>query len=41
MSQVDPIVRRPRRNRKSEAIRAMVEETQVTAGDLIFSIVFD
>lgn len=38
MSQVDPIVQRPRRNRKSEAIRAMVEETQVTTRDLIFPL---
>jgi porphobilinogen synthase len=30
--------RRPRRNRKSEAIRAMVEETSVTVSDLIFPI---
>lgn len=30
--------RRPRRNRKSEAIRAMVEETRVTADDLIFPL---
>lgn len=30
--------RRPRRNRKSAAIRAMVEETQVFASDLIFPI---
>jgi porphobilinogen synthase len=30
--------RRPRRNRKSEAIRLMVEETQVTASDLIFPL---
>jgi porphobilinogen synthase len=29
---------RPRRNRKSEAIRAMVEETQVTPKDLIFPL---
>jgi porphobilinogen synthase len=31
-------VRRPRRNRKSEAIRAMVEETRVTTDDLIFPL---
>jgi porphobilinogen synthase len=31
-------IRRPRRNRKSEAIRAMVEETSVTANDLIFPL---
>jgi len=30
--------RRPRRNRKSQAIRAMVEETQVTTHDLIFPL---
>ena len=30
--------RRPRRNRKSQAIRDMVEETQVTANDLIFPV---
>jgi porphobilinogen synthase len=30
--------RRPRRNRKSEAIRAMVEETKVTTDDLIFPL---
>jgi porphobilinogen synthase len=30
--------RRPRRNRKSEAIRAMVEETTVTPNDLIFPL---
>jgi porphobilinogen synthase len=30
--------RRPRRNRKNEAIRLMVEETQVTASDLIFPL---
>lgn len=31
-------LRRPRRNRKSEAIRAMVEETQVSTDDLIFPL---
>jgi porphobilinogen synthase len=31
-------IRRPRRNRKSEAIRAMVEETRVTRDDLIFPL---
>jgi porphobilinogen synthase len=31
-------IRRPRRNRKSEAIRAMVEETKVTTADLIFPL---
>jgi porphobilinogen synthase len=30
--------RRPRRNRKSEAIRAMVEETRVSTDDLIFPL---
>ena len=30
--------RRPRRNRKSETIRAMVEETSVTTNDLIFPL---
>src|SRR5687767_12521394 len=30
--------RRPRRNRKSEAVRAMVQETQVTTNDLIFPL---
>lgn len=30
--------RRPRRNRKSQAIRAMVEETSVTTHDLIFPL---
>lgn len=30
--------RRPRRNRKSEAIRSMVEETQVKTSDLIFPL---
>jgi porphobilinogen synthase len=32
------MLRRPRRNRKSEAIRAMVEETRVTTDDLIFPL---
>jgi porphobilinogen synthase len=32
------ITRRPRRNRKSEGIRAMVEETRVTNDDLIFPL---
>jgi porphobilinogen synthase len=31
-------LRRPRRNRKTAAIRAMVEETQVSTNDLIFPI---
>jgi porphobilinogen synthase len=30
--------RRPRRNRKSEAIRSMIEETQVKTSDLIFPL---
>ena len=30
--------RRPRRNRKSEAIRSMVEETTVTTNDLIYPL---
>src|ERR1043165_1998116 len=30
--------RRPRRNRKSEAIRSMVEETQISVSDLIFPL---
>lgn len=38
MSQEVPMIRRPRRNRKSVAIRAMVEETQVTKRDLIFPL---
>ncbi|HEY0653247.1 MAG TPA: porphobilinogen synthase [Chryseosolibacter sp.] len=33
-----PTIRRPRRNRKSEAIRSMVEETQVKTSDLIFPL---
>jgi porphobilinogen synthase len=32
------MMRRPRRNRKSEAIRAMVEETRVNTDDLIFPL---
>ncbi len=32
------LTQRPRRNRKSEAIRAMVEETKVTTADLIFPL---
>ena len=32
------LTRRPRRNRKSEAIRAMVEETSVSTQDLIFPL---
>src|SRR5689334_19152568 len=34
----DFLSRRPRRNRKSAAIRAMVEETRVSTDDLIFPI---
>ena len=30
--------RRPRRNRKSEAVRNLVEETQVSVKDLIFPL---
>ena len=30
--------RRPRRNRKSEAVRSLIEETQVTNNDLIFPL---
>lgn len=33
-----PIIQRPRRNRKSEAVRAMVEETRVTVDDLIMPL---
>ena len=32
------IIHRPRRNRKSEVVRAMVEETSVTVNDLIFPL---
>jgi porphobilinogen synthase len=32
------IIRRPRRNRKSEVIRSMVEETTVSTNDLIFPL---
>ena len=32
------LTRRPRRNRKNEAIRAMVQETKVTTDDLIFPL---
>jgi porphobilinogen synthase len=38
MSQHSFLLRRPRRNRKSEAIRALVEETKVTTADLIFPL---
>lgn len=38
MSQSSPLIHRPRRNRKSEVIRSMVEETRVTTDDLIFPL---
>lgn len=38
MAQQFFLERRPRRNRKSEAIRALVEETKVTTDDLIFPL---
>jgi porphobilinogen synthase len=38
MSPSSPLIQRPRRNRKSEAIRSMVEETKVTTDDLIFPL---
>ena len=38
MSQHSFFIRRPRRNRKSDAIRAMVEETKVTTDDFIFPL---
>jgi len=38
MSQFQLMNQRPRRNRKSEAIRAMVEETTVSQRDLIFPL---
>ncbi len=38
MSQIPPMMQRPRRNRKSEVIRSMVEETRVTTDDLIFPL---
>jgi len=38
MSQNLDLSRRPRRNRKSEVVRAMVEETKVTTNDLIFPL---
>ena len=34
----ESMMRRPRRNRKSQAVRDMVEETQVAVNDLIFPI---
>jgi porphobilinogen synthase len=38
MSKGNLMVQRPRRNRKSNAIRAIVEETKVTTDDLIFPL---
>ena len=38
MSQFDPMIQRPRRNRKSEVIRGMVEETSVSTRDLIYPL---
>lgn len=38
MSQHSFLIRRPRRNRKSDAIRSMVEETKVTTDDFIFPL---
>ena len=38
MSQEFTFHRRPRRNRKSEAVRSLVEETRVTTDDLIFPL---
>ena len=38
MSKGTSITQRPRRNRKTSAIRAMVEETKVTTDDLIFPL---
>lgn len=38
MSLYLPNLKRPRRNRKSEAIRALVEETRVTCDDLIYPL---
>jgi porphobilinogen synthase len=38
MPSQSPMMQRPRRNRKSEAVRAMVEETRVTTDDLIFPL---
>ncbi|MDH5251257.1 MAG: porphobilinogen synthase [Cyclobacteriaceae bacterium] len=38
MNQLSPLTHRPRRNRKSEAVRALVEETKVTTDDLIFPL---
>lgn len=38
MPEYYPMIQRPRRNRKSEVIRGLVEETQVTMQDLIFPL---
>jgi porphobilinogen synthase len=38
MNQSSPLIRRPRRNRKSSAVRALVEEAKVTVDDLIFPL---
>ena len=38
MSKDTSITQRPRRNRKTSAVRAMVEETKVTTDDLIFPL---
>jgi len=38
MVQTNIMLQRPRRNRKSEAIRQMVQETHVTAANLIFPL---
>lgn len=38
MSKGSSLIQRPRRNRKTNAIRAMVEETKVTTDDLIFPL---
>ena len=35
---IEHMMRRPRRNRKSQVIRDMVEETNVSVSDLIFPI---
>ena len=35
---IESMMRRPRRNRKSQAVRDMVEETHVTVNDLIFPV---
>jgi porphobilinogen synthase len=38
MAQHSFLIRRPRRNRKSEAIRSLIEETKVTTDDLLFPL---